>query len=725
MLSNKKWLVVVALLAAIALVLGACAPATTVAPEATEAAPEATEAAPEATEAAAPATDFLAADGMVACKDLPPAPEAAVSSDEVAAAPSPVRARPVKINGNRLASPPAQGTVYKVGIFEDLTSANFFRANGPDNTVWNAYVLLPGRLALYSLSDVTFQFIPQAAKAMPDPLVEEDGMWTNTIPMQEGIKWSDGTPFTAKDVAFTANTALKFQLFAGNWSGWVRGEYLNHVEAVDDYTVKFFYHAKPGLSVHEFGTLQMPVLQEAFWGPKVADDAAGAALAGMTVPALDASDADKAAYTEAATAATEALYNIDPTGEPLAGAFLFDKWETGAFASSSGNSDFYANGAQVTEYANGAYKEGKAGVYDFTLYGEATGDTTLDYTVGPHVSTAVYTIYADQNTAVLALKAGEIDFLLNPLGLQAGLRSQVEDDPNLRVIKNNQNGFRYMSFNVRRQPMNDCAFRQIISVLIDKEFVTNTILQRVAFPLYTFVPEANKAWYYDSDEVLKLGKGLTREQRVNYAVAIAEAAGYKWEGDVKPTWDADNRQVVAGGHMILPDGTPMPEIELMAPSPGYDPLRSTFAIWVETWANEFGIPLKANLTGFNVIVDKVFSQQDFDIYILGYSLSLFPSYLRDFWHSSQAVLDGNNAGGYIDAEFDELSDQLNSCDTFEACHDIANKIQVKVSKELPWIVLFDTGVLEVYSANVEYPYTTAMSGLQYVNGLPAGVTVSK
>jgi len=722
MLSNKKWLVVIALLALFALVLGACGPATTEAP--TEAAGTEAAATEPATEAA-PATDFLAADGMVACKELPALPAAAVQSDEVAAAPSVARARPVKINGNRLASPPAQGTIYKVGIFEDLTSANWWRANGPDNTVWNSYVLLPGRLALYSLSDVTFQFIPQLATAIPEPLVEEGGMWTSTIPMRDDITWSDGTPVTAADVAFTANTAVKFQLFAGAWSGWVRGEYLNHVEAVDATTVKFFYHKKPGLSVHEFGTLQMPILQEAFWAPKVADDAAGAALAGMTVPAPDAAEADKTAYTEAATAATEALYNIDPTGEPLAGAFLFDKWETGAFASSSGNADFYANDAQVTEYANGAYKETKAGIYDFTLYGEATGDTTLDYTVGPHVSTAVYTIYADQNTAVLALKAGEIDFLLNPLGLQAGLLSQVQDDPNLRVIKNSQNGFRYMSFNVRRQPMNDCAFRQIMSVLIDKEFVTNTILQRVAFPLYTFVPEANKAWYYDSEEVLKLGKGMTREARVNYAVAIAEGAGYTWEGDVKPTWDADNRQVVAGGRLIMPDGTSMPDIELMAPSPGYDPLRSTFAIWVETWANEFGIPIKANLTGFNVIVDKVYSQQDFDIYILGYSLSLFPNYLRDFWHTDQSALDGNNAGGYSDPEFDALSDELNTCDTFDSCHDVANKIQVKVSQELPWIVLFDTGVLEVYSANVDYPYTTAMSGLQYVSGLPAGVTVLK
>ena len=60
-------------------------------------------------------------------------------------------------------------------------------------------------------------------------------------------------------------------------------------------------------------------------------------------------------------------------------------------------------------------------------------------------------------------------------------------------------------------------------MLIDKEFVTDVILQGVAFPLYTFVPEANAAWYFD--DVPKLGQGLTREERTNLAVAILEQAG--------------------------------------------------------------------------------------------------------------------------------------------------------------------------------------------------------
>jgi peptide/nickel transport system substrate-binding protein len=154
----------------------------------------------------------------------------------------------------------------------------------------------------------------------------------------------------------------------------------------------------------------------------------------------------------------------------------------------------------------------------------------------------VFSIYGSQDTAILALRQGDVDFVLNSLGFQRGLADQIRADPNLTVLENPTNGFRYLSFNTRRMPMNDCSFRQAVAVLIDKEFVTQTILQGVAFPLYAFVPEANAAWF--SDEAPQLGAGLSRADRTNLALEILQNAGYTWEGDVVPAWDEENRQVV-------------------------------------------------------------------------------------------------------------------------------------------------------------------------------------
>jgi ABC-type transport system substrate-binding protein len=704
MLKNKKWLVLFVLVLA-GLILSACA-----APEAEQVIVTVEVEGPEGemivvTATPEPATGMeipegpLTADGMVACQPLP---EMAISHDVGVAAPAAVR--PVTVAGSGVANPAAQGeAVYRVGVFEDATTINYFAANGPDNTVWNSY-MLPPRMSLYGLAPRTFQFVPAAAAEMPELLVEEGDFWVVEIPLRDDITWSDGEPFTAADVAFTADLVLKFGLISGNWSSWYDANYLDHIEAVDDYTAKIYYHTKPGLARHEYGVLNAPIVAEHYWAPLAAEAAAPIDALGESPAAEDLA----AAQAEA----QDNLFAVQAEAEPLAGSFLFSTWEPGAFLETGANADYYDTGTTVTQYVDGTYKEVSADNMEFMLYGEGAGDVEYEWGVGPNVDAVVYTVYGSQDAALLALRAGEIDFVLNPLGLQRGLLDQVQGDPNVAVVENSVNGFRYLSFNNRRMPMNYCSFRQAVAVLIDKEFVTGTILQGVAFPLYTYVPEGNAAWY--SDEAPKLGQGLTREERINLAIAILEQDGFSWTDDQKPTWDPDNRQVIQAGRLIMPDGQPMPEVDLWAPSAGYDPLRSTFAIWIETWLREFGIPVTANLAGFNVLVPRLFTEQDFDMYILGWSLGIFPSFLNDFFNSEQAVMDGNNAGGYTNPEFDELAQRLLACDSISVCKEIADEIQMVLSTETPYVVLFDTGIIEAYSsATVEYPFTQTLSGLQY------------
>jgi len=621
---------------------------------------------------------------------------------------------------------PVAGKPYKMGIFEDLTTTNFWQANGPDNTVWNNYALGPMYLSLYGLSDQNNQLVPSVAADFASPITAEGDKWFQTVAIKKGITWADGQPLTAKDPAFTINTIVKFGMISGNFQAWVDFNYIESATAVDDYTLKIIYHAKPGIARTDWGVLGAPIVCEHFWAPKIAD--AAKPLEGVVRPAKDAPQADVDAYNAKLADAQKALESIDPSGEPLAGSFLFSKWEKGAYFQSNPNANFYQTGAEVTEYANGAYHESKINVYDFKGYGDLTGDKTLDYTVGPFVSNAQYILYSDQNAALLALKKGEVDFVLNPLGLQKGLVDQVKNDPSLNMIQNPSLGFRYLAFNIRRKPMDSLAFRQAFATLIDKEFVTDTILQRVAYPLQGFVPTSNTAWYYADVPLWGYNADrtpMTRETRINTAIDILTKGGFKWQGDKKPTWDAKNKQVIPGGALLMPDGKPVPALELMAPTYSYDPMRATMAIWVETWCNEMGIPLKYKGTAFNTIIQKAYSEQDFDIFILGYSVSIFPSYLRDFWHSEQAVLDGNNAGGYIDKDFDKLADQLMTCDNYAACREIGNQVQKKVANDVPWIALFDTGIYEAYSKNTAFPYTTNIGGLQISPfvGLPWSVHI--
>lgn len=87
-------------------------------------------------------------------------------------------------------------------------------------------------------------------------------VWTfHTVP---GAQWSDGTPLTAKDAAFTFNMLIKFQSGpTGKLAGWVA--HMKEATAPDDNTLVLTYE-KPVANV--LTQLQaLPILPEHIWAP--------------------------------------------------------------------------------------------------------------------------------------------------------------------------------------------------------------------------------------------------------------------------------------------------------------------------------------------------------------------------------------------------------------------------------------------------------------------------
>ena len=600
---------------------------------------------------------------------------------------------------------PANGAsgpqVYQLGIFEDLTTTNYWSYLGPDTTIWNSYVLGGGKPALYGLSVQRFDWIPSAAADFPTELAEETvgdtTLWVTEVDLKQGIMWSDGNEVTADDWVFTAHTVRDLQL-TGNWSSIVDNDFFDHAEAVGPHKLKIYFKKKPGLSRWQFGLAYLPMISSAYWGLIV----------------------EQAKQQTDIVEQQKSLYGHVPENEPSAGEFLFGKWEKGAFAEKTKNPRHFFSDVTTTHYANGAYAESKPGGYDFAAYGDATGDKSLEYMTGPFVDSSIYSIHGNQETAVLALKKGDIDFMLNPLGLQRGLQEQLVGEQGLANLENPSNGFRYLGFNFRKPPMDNKAFRHAVATLIDKEFLSRTVLQGVALPMYTTVPEGNGFWY--NPDVPLIGKGLSRSERNAEVVRILKDAGFTWEQE--PVVSANGTVEEEGKGLRLPNGDPMPELEILSPSPGYDPLRSTFAIWIERWLNDIGVPAKARLTDFNVIVEKIKDPEEFDIWILGWRLSTFPDYLEAFFHSSHAEGDGLNRGGYSNPEFDKLADALLVETDLNAARDQVFKMQEFLADDLPYVVLFTTPILETYrSDRLEFPYTSTLSGLQGASGLPGTVSI--
>jgi peptide/nickel transport system substrate-binding protein len=617
-----------------------------------------------------------------------PGPEAEPGTT---AAPTGTTAAPTGTTAAPGAEPSGEAFTYEIGIFADTTTDNFWAYYDPESSVWNAYVLGPTVPTLYTLAYPAINVVPDVAAEAEVPAATQDGdLWSVEVPLRPDATWSDGEAIDAEDVVFTFETVRDLAL-GGNWltayplvdpedpakAG------IESVEAVDATTVKITFNQEPGLFIWPHSIGVSPIMPQHFWADTVAE------AAGADDPA-----------TEDVNEASEALYQASGTGSPSGGPVIFESREAGSFARNVANESWYASGEEVT-----------------------SGDVT--FTQGPFLSEEVFSLYGSQDAAVLALRDGEVDFLLNPLGMQRGLRSQVEGSADLSAIVNPTYGFRYLAFNLRQPPMNDPAFRDALAVIIDKQFMAQSVLQGVAFPLWTLMPEGNEL-YYDgalAEEIAAPYQEYENEfVRFEAALQILRDAGYTWatEPTLTGTADEGNQSVTPGEGIAMPDGTPVDELEILAPGPAYDPLRATYSIWIEKWLNDLGFAASANPTDFNAIVDAVFPSSgvpDFDMYILGWSLGnpAAPDFYPSFFHSRNIleVNGGNNNMGYSSPEFDALADQLLAAQTEAEAKDIIWQLETILDEDLPYIVLFDTGILEFYrNTAVDYPVTETLSGLQ-------------
>ena len=578
---------------------------------------------------------------------------------------------------------------YTLGIFQDITTDNQWNnIDSAGNTVWNSYLLTPMLATPYTIAMPGIEMQPSMADGELGEAQQEGDAWYGEFTLRDDLLWSDGEQITAEDFVFTWQTAVDFEL-VGPWEDYVDTFIVTGVEAVDDLTVRINFSEQPGLAVWGPGTgpLLMPIQPEHFWAP-IVEEAAG----------------EEDPRTTLLAASGE--------GAPSSGATVFADREEGAFATSTANENYFDEGREIT-----------------------SGDVT--YTEGPYAETFQFNLYGGQEAAVLALADNEVDFLLNPLGMQRGFQDQVSEDEDLTAIVNPTNGYRFLAFNHSRAPMSDPAFRDALTALIDKEFVTGNLLQGVAFPLYVILPEGNAAWYNEevATELEEVGyAGLDQETRRVTALNILLEAGYTWE--TQPGWaDADGNvsdepgeglTFQGGSGLTAPDGTVIEQLELITPTASYDPLRATFGNYISGVAQEMGIPIVAIPTDFNKIVADVFALDEennytspFDMFILGYSLgnAAFPTFHGSFFATGG---DSNNTQ-YSSEEYDAASAAFDSAQTIEEAYDAMWEMERLIARDKPHVPLFDTGILEFYNNRVTYPFTETLSGLQFLQGLQSVV----
>jgi peptide/nickel transport system substrate-binding protein len=158
------------------------------------------------------------------------------------------------------ASPAAGKTVLRVGWVNEPDNLNPFVGYSTSSyLVWHLnYDLLTG----YKASNV--EPTPELAESWS--VSPDNKVWT--FKLRPNVKWQDGVPFTARDVAFTYNYIIDNGLEA--YTSYTVG--LKHVEALDDLTARFTC-SRPKSNM--LG-MWVPIVPEHVWSKVSPKDAANA-----------------------------------------------------------------------------------------------------------------------------------------------------------------------------------------------------------------------------------------------------------------------------------------------------------------------------------------------------------------------------------------------------------------------------------------------------------------
>jgi ABC-type transport system substrate-binding protein len=414
-------------------------------------------------------------------------------------------------------------------------------------------------------------------------------------------------------------------------------EFVESVEKVDQNTVRYHLTELRATFIH--GTMMQFIKPVHIWKPIIESAVAG----------------------KSGKSATASILNINPTESQTIGTgpYILKEWNRNQFISLTENPDYHMKGKRI----QGNVKQ---------------------YRIGPYVNGILYRIFRSNDNALEALKKEDIDYI--SWEILPEMIPTLEDEAGINLIENEENSMYYLAFNLRKAPFRNKGFRQAMAWLIDKNYIRDKILKGYGDAMVSIVPEGNASFH--NSNVLDYGtkEELTRKRREEIARDILQNSGFSWDED---------------GNLLDTRGNTLNPIQILTPTADYDPIRSICGFLISEWWSAVGVPVTSRPVSFGELLDRTFTERDFDVFILGWSLDVFPSYLRDFFHSTQDEPNGNNPTGYKDIEYDKASTEfINETDIADQIAK-ARELQSIIAEECVYIPLYTKRIIEAYSTRFE------------------------
>ncbi len=298
----------------------------------------------------------------------------------------------------------------------------------------------------------------------------------------------------------------------------------------------------------------------------------------------------------------------------------------------------------------------------------------------PRVDRVVMRVIPDAGSQVIALEAGDVDWLWGVPGPDLARLSSDDSFQTLKTLVNpgGANCIMTVSFNLDRPALQDVRVRRAIAHGLDR----TAFLERVAFgqgniataPVSSGIPTAYAAGLdlpdYDPDA----------------ARSLLEQAG----------WVSDGERIrTASGVAGVPDGTPLAiGVHLFPRFAAYGELMKALLL-------EVGIDVEVKALERATMVDEVFVQRDFDTNMISYCNGTDPEVgIRRMYISGNiAPIPFSNSSAYRNAEVDDLFDRARNTVDRDARAALYREMQEILVDELPYFWLVETTATRIHTSD--------------------------
>ena len=300
----------------------------------------------------------------------------------------------------------------------------------------------------------------------------------------------------------------------------------------------------------------------------------------------------------------------------------------------------------------------------------------------PFLDTWRVEIFGSETAAEEAVMDGDADVLYTATGASIDMALDAQQSDNLSVIESADVGYYHNSYNLRRVPYDDKAFRQFLVRTFDKDWVVDDLNEGIGAEKgdYVVSPEFEHfrpglPWEVDEHDGIDLPDlvfpgedfDLTQDEIDELRDFLSNhpdaAHDYTWE-------EASTEHVESPDGLVLHvNGEPLEEAHTDNDgNPGQGPLemitypaddfqiRNRYSTeWIQV-LQEIGVPTEIEVVTFGGSSATIFVEEDFDMCTRGWGLSPAMTHLVALYSSEGADLEGDidvpmfNAMGYTGAD---------------------------------------------------------------------------